>query len=298
MNKNSPVIFLLTCIVSLVSCPVSAQEVIEQPPAEKDSFAEESVDEISRKLENPLTTLWSLTFQENYSIIKGDAIEGSEWGNNLFFQPALPVPVGKNHDKVLIIRPVFPWVRSAIYDPAAPGGVIGSDTGLGDIQTFVMIGPNASRGKVWGIGATFKFDTASSDALGQGKNQAGPAAMFLNIGKNWTTGVVVQHWWSYAGDEDRADTSQTDLQYIMRRALPGGWSIGMGPTVTFDWKAPSGEKVTFPIGLGITKTVKWGGTPIKMRLEPQYSIIKPDHLGTAWNIRLQFTPVIKSPFMK
>ena len=63
------------------------------------------MDEISRTLENPLTTLWSLTLQENYSIIEGDAIEGSEWGNNLFFQPALPVPIGKNQDKVLIIRP-------------------------------------------------------------------------------------------------------------------------------------------------------------------------------------------------
>jgi hypothetical protein len=84
----------------------------------------------------------------------------------------------------------------------------------------------------------------------------------------------------------------------MRRALPGGWSIGMGPTVTYDWEAPGGERLTFPVGLGITKTVKWGKMPIKMRLEPQYSIIKPDSLGTTWNIRLQFTPVIKSPFMK
>jgi len=256
------------------------------------------MDEISRKLENPLTTLWSLTLQENYSIIEGDAIEGSEWGNNLFFQPALPVPIGKNQDKVLIIRPVFPWVRSAIYDPAAPDGVVGSDTGLGDIQMFVMMGPNSAKGRVWGLGATFKFNTASSDVLGQGKNQVGPAAMLLNIGKQWTTGLVVQHWWSVSGDDDRADSSQTDLQYIMRRALPGGWSIGMGPTVTYDWEAPSGERLTFPIGLGITKTVKWGKMPIKMRLEPQYSIIKPDSLGTPWNIRLQFTPVIKSPFMK
>ena len=62
--------------------------------------------------------------------------------------------MGKNHDKVLIVRPVFPWVPSAIYDPAAPGGVVGSDTGLGDIQTLVMIGPNSAKGTVWGLGAT------------------------------------------------------------------------------------------------------------------------------------------------
>jgi len=285
-------------VLALASSPVIAGDDQQQESRGDDPFAEASVDEISRKLENPLTTLWSLTIQENYSIIEGDAIEGSEWGNNLFFQPALPVPIGKNKDKVLIIRPVFPWVRSAIYNPAAPTGVVGSDTGLGDIQTFVLVGPNSSKGTVWGLGATFKFDTASSAALGQGKNQAGPAAMILNMGEHWTKGIIVQHWWSFSGDDDRADTSQTDMLYIMRRALPGGWSIGMGPTITYNWKAPSGEKLTVPIGLGITKTVKWGRTPIKMRLEPQYSIIKPDELGTTWNIRLQFTPVIKSPFVQ
>ena len=92
-----------------------------------------------------------------------------------------------------------------------------------------MIGPNRTEGVVWGVGATFKFDTASEEILGEGKNQAGPALMLINIGENWTTGFVVQHWWSFSGDDNRADTSQTDFQYIIRRRLPNGWSIGLGP---------------------------------------------------------------------
>jgi hypothetical protein len=36
--------------------------------------------------------------------------------------------------------------------------------------------------------------------------------------------------------------------------------------------------------------------PVKFRLEPQYSIIRPDDYGTEWNIRLQITPVIPNPF--
>jgi hypothetical protein len=300
-SRNS----ILTAFLFVLSLPIAVlaeqmQDATKQSapiPSSEEAFEEANVDEISRKLENPLTTLWSLTLQENYSIVEGDTIDGSAWKNNLFFQPALPVPVGKEKDKVLIIRPVIPWVSNPVFDFDSPTAVDGRETGLGDIQAFVMVGPNVARGKVWGLGATFKFPTASEDVLGQGKYQAGPAAMFLNIGNNWTSGFVVQHWWSVAGDDGRPNTNQTDLQYIARRAIPGGWSIGMGPTISIDWKAPGGEKVTFPIGLGITKTVKWGGTPIKMRLEPQYSIIKPDGLGTTWNIRLQFTPVIKSPFM-
>jgi hypothetical protein len=292
--------FLFAFTLPMVVLAEHMQDTKEQSaqiPSSEESFEEANVDEISRKLENPLTTLWSLTLQENYSIVEGDTVDGSEWKNNLFFQPALPVPVGKEKDKVLIIRPVIPWVSNPVFDSNSPTGLDGRETGLGDIQAFVMVGPNVVRGKVWGLGATFKFPTASEDALGQGKYQAGPAAMYLNTGNSWTTGIVVQHWWSFAGDDDRRDTNQTDLLLIARRAIPGGWSIGMGPTVSIDWKATSGEKLTFPIGLGITKTFKWGGVPIKMRLEPQYSIIKPDGLGTTWNIRLQFTPVIKSPFM-
>jgi hypothetical protein len=278
----------------------------DKPLAAKGDEAQEeaSLDEISRQLENPLTSLWSLTFQENYSIIQGDAIEGQDWTNNLFFQPALPVPVGKNKDKdkdkVLIVRPAFPWVRTAVpvFDPDESGPVPGAETGFGDMQVFAMVGPNRLEGMVWGVGATFKFATATERSLGEGKNQAGPAVMMINLGELWTTGFVAQHWWSFSGDESRDDTSQTDLQYIMRRRLPDGWSIGMGPTITYNWKEDSGNRLTFPVGLGITKTVRWGKTLVKIRLEPQYSIIRPDNLGTTWNIRLQVTPVIRSPFMK
>ena len=59
-----------------------------------------------------------------------------------------------------------------------------------------------------------------------------------------------------------------------------------------DRKAHGGNKVTLPIGLGITKTIRIGRMPVKLRLEPQYSIIRPDDYGTEWNIRLQITPVL------
>ena len=70
----------------------------------------------------------------------------------------------------------------------------------------------------------------------------------------------------------------------------------MGPTISIDWEVESGNRVTFPIGLGITKTVRWGKTPIKLRFEPQYSIIALDDYGTRWNFRFQIAPVIPNPF--
>lgn len=260
-----------------------------QEPAE-----EPDLEEVNRKLDNPLTTLWSLTFQENLSLLKGDALAKTEVGNLFFFQPALPVPVGES--LVLIARPVFPLVTSPVPQASDDGVESSHQTGLGDIQLFTAIGPSKVTGLVWGAGATFKFPTATDEVLGDGKWQAGPVAMLFHFNKEWSIGTLIQHWWSFAGDPERASTSQTDFQYVVRRQLPGAWSIGMGPTISIDWKAESGNKVTFPIGLGVTKTFRVGSTPIKTRLEPQYSIIRPDDVGTAWNFRLQFAPVIKSPF--
>ena len=120
--------------------------------------------------------------------------------------------------------------------------------------------------------------------------------MVFNIGKPWVYGVLAQHWQSYAGDSDRPDTSRTDIQYTIRYSLPGAMSIGMGPTVSYDWEADSDNALTFPIGLGITKTTRWGAVPVKLRAELHYSVVKPDDYGTEWNFRIQITPVINNPF--
>ncbi len=257
-----------------------------------------SVDEISRRLDNPLTSLWSLVLQSNMQQLDGDALNGPRWANTTFFQPLLPVPVGKDYSRILAVRPVIPYVSTPVLSPDGDGSTDGNESGLGDIQMAAFYGPNKVEGTVWGVGATFKFPTASEDSLGQDKWQVGPALMLINTSPRWTLGVLAQHWNSVAGNDDRADTSQTDIQYIIRRNLGNGWSLGMGPTISIDWKADSDDAVTFPVGLGITKTVRWGITPWKLRLEPQYSLIKPDTLGTEWTIRFQIAPVINSPFSK
>jgi hypothetical protein len=260
------------------------------------SEEESSLDEISQELENPLSKLWSLTFQNNLGLNTGDVIDGTEISNTALFQPAFPIPFGD--DWTFIARPVFPLVTTPILDPGSPSGVDRTTTGFGDIQMLSLIGPAGADGFVWGLGGTFKFPTASSDALGAGKWQAGPAAMALYLGEQWTTGLVFQHWLSFAGDSSRQDTNRTELQYIFRRKLPEAWTIGMGPTVVADWEQDLDNRFTVPIGLGITKTLRFGGTPVKVRFESQYSLIKSDDYGTTWNFRLQFTPVIKSPFSR
>jgi hypothetical protein len=261
--------------------------------AQSQESEEPTIDELNRQLENPLSRFWSLIFQENMYFNTGEYIDGTQFSNVFNFQPSLPVPVGKA--RMLLIRPVFPLVT--IPDAGQGGEQNGFETGFGDMQVFSLYGPDKKDGVIWGAGLTFIFPTASSENLGSGKVSMGPALMVLSISEKWTIGGIIQQWNSIGGDKDRPETSQMDIQYIIRKQIQGkGMSIGMGPNVSINWNAQEGNKLTFPIGLGITKTVKWGKTPWKLRLEPQYSIVKPKNFGAQWNIRIQVAPIIKNPF--
>lgn len=256
---------------------------------QKDTLSKAELAELNRELDNPLAKRWSLVFQENYTINQGNLVDGNVSSNTFFFQPALPIPFGKN--KVFTARPVFPIVTQPNFSEDISGGQ--KITGFGDIQMAALFGPGNATGWVWGTGATFVFPTASSKEFGQGKHQIGPTVMLFHLGEKWNKGVFIQHWWSYAGDENRSDVTITDFQYVIRKNF-GSWSLGMGPTVRVDWE---NETVIFPVGLGYTRTVRVGNTPVKLRVEPQYSVLRPDDYAGVWNIRIQFAPVIKSPFL-
>lgn len=259
-----------------------------------DELQETSLEEINNQLDNPLSQFWSLIIQENIQFKNGDFTNETYVSNVFNFQPSLPVPIGKS--KMLLVRPVFPFLSSPTFDEN--GNETGRDSGFGDMQVFSLFGPDKKGGLVWGAGLTFTFPTASSEYLGSGKFQMGPALMLLSMGEKWVLGTIIQHWKSVSGASYRADVSRTEIQYIIRKKIKGkAMTIGMGPSIIIDSEATEGNRVTFPIGLGITKTVKWGNTPWKLRLEPQYSIIKPDYYGTLWSIRIQFAPIIRNPFL-
>lgn len=277
--KNSNITFLAFLFCAFISKAQTADST--------------SVDELNRQLENPLSRFWSLIFQENLSFNTGDLVEGTQVSNVLNFQPSLPIPVAKS--KMLLVRPVFPLITAPTINE--DGTRSGSTTGFGDMNVFSLFGPDKKDGVIWGAGLTFVFPTATSDNLGNGKTQLGPAVMILSITPNWTLGGIVQHWNSVGGDPNRQDVTKTDIQYIIRKQIKGqGMSIGMGPNIAINWDATEGNKINFPIGLGITKTVKPGKTPWKLRFEPQYAIIKEEDYGSRWNIRIQIAPIISNPF--
>ena len=102
---------------------------------------------------------------------------------------------------------------------------------------------------------------------------------------------LVQQWWSFAGDSDRENTSQINIMPLIYRFFGDGWSVGYSGNILADWKAPSGEKWTVPLGLSIGKVVKFGMLPVQIQVAGQYFVERPE-FGPEWNVQLQITPVI------
>lgn len=210
------------------------------------------------------------------------------------------LPVGLTKDVNLITRPVIPLYDSVPHKTAS--GDYHRSTGFDDIVLVELFSPSHSGNWILGLGPTFIFPTASSDFTGQGKWQAGPGAVVGYLTDHFIVGVFPQQWWSFAGDSDRPGTSQMNLQPFAGWFFGEGWMIAYSGNILANWKAPSGDRWTVPIGASIGKVVKLGPLPVKIQLGGQYMPIRPDNTGQEWNIQLNLTPVIpkliKEPLFK
>jgi hypothetical protein len=217
-----------------------------QPAASGARGSEEaSHDELNEQLNNPVSTIWSLNFQSNFQFFEGHLADQTHWQYNFNFQPVLPLRLTESWN--LVTRPILPVLAGAdVPDPAARGG-FEEHSGLGDLSLTSFLA--AAKRVLCGVGPTFIFPTATSNALGAGKGQAGPAALALHMGKERIVG-----------------------------------------------------RTTLPVGFGAGKLFRLGKLPLKLTLEVDYALVKPEDYGQRWTIRFQMIPVIpalvKDPLFK
>jgi hypothetical protein len=281
---------LLIVAGALAAVLTAPGEGVCQPATSSAPSREEmSHDELNKQLNNPVSTIWSLNFQNNFQFFEGHLANQTHWQYNLNFQPVLPLRLTEGWN--LITRPIFPVLAGVdVPDPAR--GTFDEHSGFGDMSLTSFLSPEKTNGFLWGVGPSFIFPTASSDALGAGKWQAGPAALGLYMGKEWIAGGLVNQWWSFAGQDNRPATSSMNFQYFLFYLIPGGWQVGMSPNIQVNWKAEPGNKLTLPIGFGAGKLFRLGKLPVKLTLEVDYALVKPEDYGQRWTIRFQLIPVI------
>jgi len=158
-------------------------------------------------------------------------------------------------------------------------------SGLGDTVLLQALAPAKMDKGVLGAGWTHIFPTATDKTLGFEKWAVGPAATAFYLGDKWVIGGVFQHWWDYAGDNDRKDVNLTDFQYVIRYKINPLTQIGCGPNIQYDWED---EKLSFPIGIGMDSTTMIGSMPFRYGFELQYYVAQDDDFGPQWNFRLFF----------
>jgi hypothetical protein len=116
--------------------------------------------------------------------------------------------------------------------------------------------------------------------------------VFGYLGEDFLVAAFPQQWWS-TGGAGKNTTSQLNLQYIAIYFFGSGYSVGTSPNMLINWYAnKSGNMVTFPIGLSLSKVQLFGKVPVRFAVQGQYMPVHPDAFGQKWNIQIIIAPVI------
>lgn len=160
--------------------------------------------------------------------------------------------------------------RASLPLPTRPSGSGGSVSGLGDLNVFTAYLFVSDATTSLGVGPLLVAPTATDDALGQGKWQAGAAAVVFKATRIVQVGGLLTWQASFAGESDRESTSLFATQPFVVWQLGKGTYLRSTGIWAFDLK--SGD-YSVPIGFGIGQVLKAGGLVYNIFLEPQFTIL-------------------------
>jgi hypothetical protein len=270
--------------VVIASCTLSAltnaqENGMPAEPAAAKPAAEEA-QELAKKLSNPVASLISVPLQSNFDCDIGPADDGCRYTMNV--QPVVPISIAEDWN--VISRTIMPITYQNDIFPGA-----GDQFGLGDITQSLFFSPKAPSsfgGLIWGAGPVFLVPTATDDLLGSEKFGIGPTLVVLKQAGPWTIGILANHIWSVAGDDDRVDISSTFLQPFVAYTTKDAWTFTLNTESSYDWK---GEQWSVPVNAQVTKLLRFGKQPVSIGGGVRYWAESPESGPEGFGGRLIIT---------
>jgi hypothetical protein len=203
---------------------------------------------LAKQLANPIASLISVPMLLEYEENIGPDDDGDRL--KLTVQPVIPFSIGENWN--LISRTIITAVDQSDIFPGS-----GSQSGVSDTLQSLFFSPKAptSGGWIWGVGPALSLPTGSDDLLTSDKWGLGPTAVVLTQRGPWTIGVLTNHLWSVAGEDDRADVDNTFVEQFIVYTTPKGMSFTSIIDFNKDWE---GDQSWTSIALGATKVTRLG----------------------------------------
>jgi hypothetical protein len=206
------------------------------------------------KANNPLADANGLNFQDQF----GTSVVGTGGVTNTMSLRGIMVK-GRH-----IVRATLPVVT-------VPTGGDEYTSGLGDFNVFDAIRlTEADATTQYGVGPLLAVPTATDNALGSGKWQAGFAAVGLKLVPGGTIlGALVTFQTDFAGDGDRSGTALATVQPVITIAVGKGQYLRSSAIWVLDLE---NGRYLVPFGIGVGKVVPVGGTVINAFVEPQIAV--------------------------
>jgi hypothetical protein len=232
------------------------------------ALAEDDSAALAQQLANPIASLISVPFQGNYNGRIGPANDGEQYFVNL--QPVIPFSLSPDWN--LISRTILPIISQGDIFPGA-----GSQFGLGNTTQSFFFSPNkVVNGFIWGAGPVVYLPTATDDLLGPDKWGAGPTAVGLWQGDGWTIGMLANHIWSFAGDNNVADVNATFLQPFISYTTKDAWTFTLDTESTYNWET---DQWSLPFNGVVAKLVHFGKRPVSLFAGVRYWALSPEDSG-------------------
>jgi hypothetical protein len=210
---------------------------------------------------NPLSNLTGFNINEYYT----SSLYDSDQVGSLLNMQAVLIPARRHLD-------IYHLVRATLPLETVPDSRSSYSSGLGDFtvqDAFKFSKPGARL--EWGVGPLLVVPTATSQALGSGKWQAGAALVMIRLLPGGSIAGGVATWQTdFAGAGDRPGTNLASVQPNVALVVGAtGYYISSSPIWTFDFE---NDRYLIPFSLGVGRVFLVGGTIVNVAVEPQVTV--------------------------